>query len=72
VIVVCYEHDPPRIDLSRLVAAFELISRQLLNLPLGERHTSVVSGCVHPVHQQAIVHGWAVAAGLGHCGLAQN
>ena len=28
VIVVCYEHDPPKIDVSRLVSVFELISCQ--------------------------------------------
>lgn len=59
-IVVCYEHEPPKIDLAVLVSAFEKVSRELLQLPLGERHTSVVTGCIHPVHQRATVFGWAV------------
>ena len=57
-IVICYEHEVAKIDLSILVSAFELISRQLLGLPLGERHVSVVTNCVHPVHQRATVYGW--------------
>jgi hypothetical protein len=57
-IVICYEHEQPKIDMSVLVSAFELILRQLLNLPLRERHTSLVEGCVHPVHQRATVYGW--------------
>jgi hypothetical protein len=57
-VVITYEHEPPRIDLTVLVSAFELISRQLLRLPLGDRHTSLVRDCVHPVHQRATVYGW--------------
>jgi hypothetical protein len=62
IVVVAYEHEPPKIDLSVLVSAFELLCRQLLKLPLGDRHTSVVSGCVHPVHQRATVYGWRLGA----------
>lgn len=58
IIVISYEHNPPKIDLNVLVSSFELISRNLLHLPLGERESAVVSGCIHPVHQQAMVYGW--------------
>jgi hypothetical protein len=64
IIVVSYEHEPPKIDVSVLVSAFELLCRQLLRFPLGERHTSVVRECVHPVHQRATVYGWHLAANL--------
>jgi hypothetical protein len=57
-IVISYEHEPPKVDVSRLVSAFEMVSRNLLELPLRERHTSIVSGCIHPVHQRATVYGW--------------
>lgn len=57
-VVVCYEHRQPKIDLSILVSAFELISRNLLSIPLGERISSAASDCVHPVHQRTTVHGW--------------
>jgi hypothetical protein len=59
-IAIGYEHEPPRIDIITLISAFELLSRQLLRLPLGQRHTSVVDGCVHPVHQRATVFGWVL------------
>ncbi|MGZ4811745.1 MAG: hypothetical protein ACXVZJ_08935 [Terriglobales bacterium] len=57
-IVISYEHDPPKIDLSVLISAFELISRELLRLPLGRRHVSVVGDCIHPVHRRATIYGW--------------
>jgi len=53
-VVITYEHDPPVIDVSLLVSAFEMVSRELLGLPLGERHLSVVRGCIHPVHQRGL------------------
>jgi hypothetical protein len=58
IVVIAYEHALPKIDLSILVSAFELITRELLHLPLGQRFTSVVDDCVHPVHQRATVYGW--------------
>lgn len=58
VVVICYEHEPPKIDVSVLVSAFELICRELLELPLGKRHVHVVEKCIHPVHQRATVYGW--------------
>jgi hypothetical protein len=56
IIVIGYEHDPPKVDMSLLVSAFELLCRNLLNLPLGDRHTAIVEGCVHPIHQRASVY----------------
>jgi len=58
IVVIGYEHDPPRIDISVLVSAFEILCRQLLNLPLGKRHTATVEGCIHPIHQRATIYGW--------------
>jgi hypothetical protein len=60
IIVISYEHDPPKIDVSILVSGFELLCRDLLHLPLGERHSRVVKQCVHPVHQTATVYGWPI------------
>jgi hypothetical protein len=62
IVVITYAHDPPRIDIDVLVNAFELISRQLLNLPLGQRFTHTVRPCIHPVHQCATVYCWPVEA----------
>lgn len=61
-IAVGYEHVPARIDVTTLVSAFELLCRQLLQLPLGPRHTCVVESCVHPVHQRATIFGWILGA----------
>ncbi len=60
VVVISYEHEPPLIDVSILVA-FEILCRQLLELPLGERHSATVKDCIHPVHQRTTVHGWKLA-----------
>ncbi len=63
IIVIFYEHEPPRIHVSILVSAFELICRQLLNLPLGERCISTIKPCIHPVHQRVTVYGWQLYEG---------
>lgn len=59
-VVICFEHDPPKIDLSVLINAFELVSSQLLRLPIGRRYSKTVTGCVHPVHQRATILGWSL------------
>ncbi|MGA3065488.1 MAG: hypothetical protein ABSF29_01440 [Tepidisphaeraceae bacterium] len=60
IIVIAYEHQPPRIEVDALVSAFEILCRQLLDLPLGDRHKHIVDNCVHPVHQRATVYGWCL------------
>ena len=62
IIAIGYEHKPPKIDVSILVSGFEILCRQLLKLPLGDRHTCVIDGCVHPVHQCTTIYGWRLAA----------
>jgi hypothetical protein len=61
IIVISYEHNPPKIDVSILVAAFELLCRELLKLPIGQRRFRVVENCVHPIHQTATVYGWPLS-----------
>lgn len=60
IVVFTYEHDPPVIDLSVIVDCFENLAIEVLGLPIGQRHVSVLSNLVHPVHQQAGVYGWEV------------
>jgi hypothetical protein len=62
IIVIGYEHEPPKIDVSILMSAFELLCRDLLKLPLSDRHVSVVTECVHPVHRRATVYGWQLVS----------
>ena len=59
-IVFGFEHSPPKIDLESLVEAFEIVSRQLLHIPLGPRCVAVLEDLIHPVHQRARVFGWEV------------
>ncbi|MBM3140608.1 MAG: hypothetical protein FJZ92_10530 [Chloroflexi bacterium] len=61
VIVIAYEHSPPRVDTSVAVRCFELIAREILALRLGDRAEATVSDLVHPVHQRAVVYGWELA-----------
>jgi hypothetical protein len=63
VVVIAYEHSPPRIDTSILVSAFEVLCRDLLKLPLGVRHWQIVENCVYPIHQRANVYGWTLNEG---------
>jgi len=59
-IVVGYEHTPARIDLERLLRAFEVVASQVAGLELGQRLEAVRTGLVHPVHQQLRVVAWEV------------
>ncbi len=58
IVVIAYEHEPPIIDVLPLITCFELISRNVLNIPLGNRLSRVISNCVHPVHQRVTVYAW--------------
>ncbi len=58
IVVIGYEHEPPVRELSPLIAGFELLARELLHLPLSQRYSSIIAGCVHPVHQRATIYGW--------------
>ena len=60
VVVVGYEHTPPRIPLSPLFDAFACVATQVLNLKLGQRVEVLKSGLRHPVHQQVTVVAWEV------------
>lgn len=60
VVVVGYEHTPPKIDLSVLMNSFEVVATQVLGIRIGARVQEVRSGLVHPVHQQLVVSSWEV------------
>lgn len=57
-IVLGFEHSPPKIDTQVLVEAFELVCRQLLSIPLGSRYVATLEHLIHPVHQRARIFGW--------------
>jgi len=60
VIVIGYEHSPPRIVLAPLVESFEVIARDVLQIKLSHRIETFREGLVHPVHQSLRVFAWEV------------
>ncbi len=61
VVVIGYEHTPPKIDLRPLVAAFEEIARQVLRFRLSERVEIRREGLIHPVHSALRLFAWEIA-----------
>jgi hypothetical protein len=62
-IVVGYEHTPPKIPLSPLIGAFELIATKVAGVRLGSRVQIIQANLCHPVHQQFLVAAWEVLPG---------
>jgi hypothetical protein len=60
VVVIGYEHTPPRISLTPLLSAFEAVARSVSGIELAARVEARRDCLVHPVHQQLIVVGWEV------------
>jgi hypothetical protein len=60
VVVIGYEHTPPRINLVPLLRAFEVVATQVAGISVGERMVESRMGLVYPVHQQLIVASWEV------------
>ena len=60
VVVIGYEHAPPRIGLAPLLAAFEAVARDVTKINLGPRVHLHRPDLRHPVHQAAVVAGWEV------------
>ena len=60
VVVIGYEHTPPKIALEPTIRAFELVAQEIIGILLSTRTEQLVQGLVHPAHQQARVYGWEV------------
>ena len=60
VVVIGYEHDPPKIPLQPLVESFEVLAREIMKIRLGPRITERRKNLIHPVHQQLTVYAWEV------------
>ena len=63
IVVFGYEHTPPLVEIEVVVKCFEVIATQTLGFRLGERHSALVTGLIHPVHQQCRVYGWEILLG---------
>ncbi len=55
-----YEHDPARIDLEPLFSSFELVSRSIVKIPLGQRFEERRTQLVHPTHQVVRCVAWQI------------
>jgi hypothetical protein len=60
VIAIGYEHPPPRISLTPLLDAFEIVAKQVMSVHLSVRKQIVRTGLCHPVHQQVLITAWEV------------
>jgi hypothetical protein len=57
-LVIGYEHNPPRISLDPLLHSFELICAQVMNIVLAARVEEKRRNLVHPEHQVLRCVGW--------------
>ena len=60
VVVVGYEHTRPKIPLSPLIGAFELVATRVAGVRIGSRVQVIQANLCHPVHQQFLVAAWEV------------
>jgi len=60
VVVIGYEHAPPKISLTPLVDAFEVVAKDVARIKLSPRVELHVENLIHPVHQVARVFAWHV------------
>jgi hypothetical protein len=58
VVVIGYEHIPPRIDLMPLVESFEIIAKHVAQINLSPRIEACRKPLVHPVHQSVRIFAW--------------
>lgn len=57
-IAICFQEDAPELELEPFLASFELITKDIIKVPLGERIEEKRIGLVHPVHQILRCIGW--------------
>ncbi len=60
VIVIGYEHDPPKISIDPLIKSFELLASQIMSIHLSDRAEQMRTSLVHPVFQIVHVIGWEI------------
>ncbi|HEY7576181.1 MAG TPA: hypothetical protein VH855_01185 [Acetobacteraceae bacterium] len=64
VMIIGYEHTPPRVTLDAAVLGFEVLAREVVKLRLSRRVEELRAGLVHPVHQQLRVFAYEVLGTL--------
>jgi hypothetical protein len=63
-IVIGYEHSPPKIDLTMLIASFEMVAKHVVKLNLSDRVEIRRENLIHPIHQSLRVFAWEVLPGV--------
>jgi hypothetical protein len=63
VMVIGYEHNPPKIDLTCLIDSFQAIAANVLKIRLSDAVHQRRAGLVHPTHQALRVYAWEVFEG---------
>ena len=59
-VMVGYEHSPPKVSLDPLLLSFEVVSRLVMNIQLGDRIEERRDNLVHPEHQVLRCVSWEV------------
>jgi hypothetical protein len=60
VLVIGYSHNPPRVCLSPLFKAFEVVAVEVCGIQLSQRSEVCRTELLHPVHQMLRVAAWEV------------
>jgi hypothetical protein len=60
ILVVGYEHTPPKISLEPAIRGFELLADSVVGIRLSVRAEALVTDLVHEAHQQARIYAWEV------------
>lgn len=60
IVILGFEHTPPKVLLEPTIRGFELLASQLLSIQLSPRCEATRSGLRHPVYQQLRVSGFEV------------
>lgn len=56
--IIGFEHNPAQIRLDPIIKSFELITKEVIGINLGERIEELRSNLVHPEHQVLRCIGW--------------
>ncbi|MBI4235850.1 MAG: hypothetical protein HY688_00640 [Chloroflexi bacterium] len=62
-LMIGYQHNPPKIKLDPLISSFELIARDIMGIRLAERVEERRDQLVHPEHQVLRCVGWELEEG---------
>lgn len=60
VVVIGYEHVPPRISLTPLVESFEVLAKHVASMELSPRIETHIEDLIHPIHQSVRIFAWQV------------